>query len=176
MTRGQKSEIGPEPTMADEVAAAPPGTDEASGEVPRDDEGLPERAERLASDVADGARQIAAETDRLFLTALGGLAEGSRRASATIAAAGRAVPTGWIARAVPALRRRETRERVRELILREARRAGGDEWQEELVGFADQIGLLVELVVQGQADIPEVKLDLGEAEPSPEGPDVARPA
>jgi len=123
---------------------------------------LKESSERVLQQVSGplsrGARQVALESDDWFLTVVSGLGKGARRTKLAIDGIGRQV-LGQSRKLRPKWTIKQTpRERIRELLNREAKRsklAVGNEFE----AFSDQIATIVELVLLGKVSLEDIAFE-----------------
>jgi hypothetical protein len=123
----------------------------------------------LASrDVVAGSSEVASESDRWFLEALHGLADGAARTQRGIDAVtgeiARAIAAQWLLRRPTWLTRRTPRERLERVLRAEAKRRGVDVSQEDFRAFSGKIVLLLELVYSGMVPLEAVGFEAGGVE------------
>lgn len=150
MTADSSENGGCAETGAAEASNGKPGLKQVSQRV----------LHELAETVVQGAQQVATESDDWFLTALRGLNKGAQHTKATAAKLGRYLIHESSKLAPRWLRKKTQRERIRDMLLREARRAklSGQEFE----SFSEQIAILVELVLQGTVKVGDVAFERDE--------------
>ena len=111
----------------------------------------------LSETFVSGAHQVAVEGDHWFLTTLRGLNEGAQRTKVAASKVGRYLLQESSKFYPSWLRKRTQRERIRDMLLREAKRAklSGREYE----AFSEQIAILVELVLQGTVKVSEIAFE-----------------
>jgi len=120
--------------------------------------GVSQRVLREVSElIVEGAHQVAQESDTWFLTALGGLNKGARHTQAAASRFGRYVLVETNKLRPSWLKQKTQRERIRSMLLREAKRAklSGREFE----AFSEQIAVLVELVLQGTVKVSDIAFE-----------------
>jgi hypothetical protein len=123
----------------------------------------------LASrDVVAGSSAVASESDRWFLGALHGLADGAARTQRGIDAVTgeitRTIAAQWLQRRPSWLTPRTSRERLERVLRAEAKRRGIDVAQEDFQAFSGKIALLLELVYSGMVPLGAVGFEAGGVE------------
>jgi hypothetical protein len=117
--------------------------------------------QRVSGSLSRGARQVSLESDEWFLTAVAGLGKGARKTKLAIDGIGRSV-LGQSRKLRPKWTIKQTpRERIRELLSREAKRsklALGNEFE----AFSDQIATIVELVLLGKVSLDDIAFERDE--------------
>jgi hypothetical protein len=127
----------------------------------RGTENLRARSERLLRGLSgvlvSGARQVATESDRWFLVGLRTLHQGVQSAQSATCDAGRHL-VEKSSRLRPAfVRPKSARERVRAMLLNEARRARLS--TAEFEAFSEQIAIIIELVLQGAVKVSDIAFE-----------------
>lgn len=127
---------------------------------------------RIASQgLLDHGSAIAAESDRWFLAALRGAARGAEQARAGLGALARAAATRSDAWRPAWSRPPTTRERLRRLLEREARRLDIDVSRPEFATFADKMSSLLHLVFSGALALEDIAFEAGDDRTSVEAPE-----
>lgn len=111
------------------------------------------RARRWRRELSGRGRELVAECDRWFVGAVHGLAKGTRMATNGLGAFGRRlVPRAWG-------RREARRDRIRRLLLAEAKRSDLPISDGELGLFLDNMATVLELVFGGAIGIDDVAFE-----------------
>lgn len=122
----------------------------------------------FSGQVMNGARQVADEGDQLFVLAVTGVSGGLERAAEGLAAIGQRVPLDELGKRLGLRGTQTTRDRVRELLALEAKRAPVELAPEQLDEFAEKMGILFELIFSGVIRIEDIVLEADEsAAPDP---------
>ncbi|RLB45904.1 MAG: hypothetical protein DRJ42_28910 [Deltaproteobacteria bacterium] len=135
-----------------------------------DVEAPPERPETLSGQLISGARQVSQGSDEFFVTAVVGVGSGLN-----LAAEGLGIGIGLAAQGVVGLGRRlspwslavrlglrreeTTRDRIRSLLIKEARLKPIEVTREEFDEFSEKMGILFELIFQGVIKIEDIVLE-----------------
>jgi hypothetical protein len=127
--------------------------------------------EALSNGVLGHGLDLAAESDRWFLTAIRGVGHGARKARAGFGAVARATLEAS-ERLRPAwARARLPHQRIRDLLEREAKRLQIDVSTEEFCEFAERMSTFLELVFTGAIQLDDVCF---EAAPESESGELAK--
>jgi hypothetical protein len=132
-----------------------------------DSEQRPGRLERgrllltcWSRELAVHAQQIASDSDRWFVSIVGGIDRGAQRAQSGF---------GKLLLSLPGMSTGESaRQRIQRLIFAEAKKRGLEADDRALELFSERIGLMVELVLTGALKIEDIAFEQGVNETPPE--------
>jgi hypothetical protein len=114
-------------------------------------------------ELAVHAQQIASESDRWFVSIVGGIDRGAQRAQSGV---------GKLLLSLPGLSASESpRQRIQRLIRAEAKKRGLEADERALELFSERIGIMVELVLSGALKIEDIAFEQAVNQtPPPDGP------
>ena len=115
--------------------------------------------DELSEGAVQGARQVAEESDRWFLTTLQGVDRGAKKTKHALARLGRYLATKSHELRPAWLRKRSHRERIRSMLLREAKRSKVTLSRQEFEAFSEQIATLLDLVLQGRLSVGDIAFE-----------------
>jgi hypothetical protein len=121
-----------------------------------------ERGQLWLDDVSDAVLErgadLATETDRWFVQAVQSVSQSAQRAHDGFGAVTQAALARW-SRLRPRFDRRAPRERIRDLLHREARRLDFDVSRPDFTEFSEKMAMLLELVFNGALKVEDVAFD-----------------
>ena len=109
--------------------------------------------------MVDGVRQVSQRSDEVFLLALSTMSTGIDRAAEGVAQIGRRVSLKRLATRLGLRVEKSTEERIRTLLVEEAKRRPIEVSPKEFEEFAEKMGLLFELIFSGVIRIEDIALE-----------------
>jgi hypothetical protein len=127
---------------------------------------LKELSERVVQELSEtilySARQVATESDVWFVAAVKRVDRGVRRTRNAVGQFGRYVVAKSSKLSPRWLRKKSHRERIRAMLIREAKRSNVKLSGQEFDQFSERIATLLELVLQGSVSVADIAFEQDE--------------